>query len=116
MTDIDRRTVALESLTDRILIVLEGEPIYDISKKNIVDHSGGMVTLVEQSAEQLVLIENRLGRIETRMIETQISTTRPPWTRGQKVTLFSVGAPLTIGLLSSFWTTVVTVATWIVRL
>lgn len=117
MTDTDRRIIALEATFERVRTLLEGKPIYDLTKNNVVGYSGGMVKSGERSAEQLILIEHRLKRIETRITTAEPpTTTRPPWTRTQRITLFSIGAPVTIGLFSSFWTTVQAVATWIVQL
>ncbi|KKN08823.1 hypothetical protein LCGC14_1052920 [marine sediment metagenome] len=104
MTD---RIDLLEQKVERIVIILEGEPVHDLDN-NIIGREGGMVELGQRSAEQLLVIERQLGRIET-----GVNGHKPVWTRTQKIGATGIGATLLVGILSSAWSTIRIVATWI---
>ena len=106
---VDNRLDAVETKVERIVVILEGEPVHDLDD-NIIGREGGMVALGQRSAEQLILIEHQLGRIETQIAH------KPAWTRTQKIGATGVGATLLVGLLSSAWVTVRSVAGWITQL
>ncbi len=105
--DSDIRLDVLETKVERIVVILEGEPVNDLDN-NIIGREGGMVALGQRSAEQLRVIERQLGRIETGM-----NGQRTPWTTTQKIAATGIGSTLLVGLLSSAWATIRTIAVWI---
>ena len=103
----DIRLDALEQKVERVVVILEGESVHDLDN-NIIGREGGMVELGQRSAEQLLIIERQLERIETGM-----NGHKPVWTRTQKIAATGVAATLLVGILSSAWSTIRIVATWI---
>jgi hypothetical protein len=102
MTD-DLRLVEVETKVERIVVILEGEPIVNIDG-DITGRQGGMMAQGLKSAEAL-------KRIEALMI-----VSKPSWSRNQKLAAFGIGTPVVVGLLSSAWSTVRTVAMWVGQL
>ena len=88
MTDnTDQRLGQLEDGYDKIVVILEGEPVYDI-KGNLVDTEGGIVLQGTRNAEALHIIDHKLDGLLSRR-----------WSRNQYLTVFGIAAATLVGSL-----------------
>ena len=72
----DRRIERLEGTVDRVVVILEGKPVYDIDGLKI-DTKGGIVKQGERHEEMLHVVSHQLTTI--------IDDKRKPWSRTQRI-------------------------------
>lgn len=75
---------------DRVAILLEGKPIYDLSQ-NIVGHRGGMIAKQTEMASHIDTIYERTNGGVTVTYKPKWQTPKE-WTRGNKIAAVGVGS------------------------
>ena len=90
MTDMDQRVERLESVSDKIVVILEGEPVLDIDGAKI-DTTGGVVKELERHGEALHVIDHKLDGVLAQLPRC--------WTTTQRISALMVVVVLFVGSL-----------------
>ena len=90
MTDIDQRLGKVESGFERVVVILEGEPVLDIDGTKI-DTKGGLVRQGERHAEGLNVMSHQLDNnaeelsVMSHKLDNILAQLPRCWTRTQRI-------------------------------